>query len=41
MTLFPNSEVVAVTVTELWAAENVVVGDESATAVDTKGEVVV
>lgn len=40
VTLFPNSEVVVVTVTELWAAENVV-GDESATDVDTNGEVVV
>lgn len=41
VTLFLNSELVVGAVTELWAAEKVVVGDESATVVDTKGEVVV
>lgn len=39
-TLFLNSELVVGAVTELWAAENVAAGDESATVVDTKGEVV-
>lgn len=38
VTLFLNSELV-VAVTELWAAEKVAAGDESATVVDTKGKV--
>lgn len=40
MPLFLNSELVVGAVTELWAAEQVAAGDESATVVDTKGKVV-
>lgn len=40
VTLFLNSELVVGAVTELWAAEKVAAGDESAAVVDTKGEVV-
>ena len=40
MTLFLNSELVVGAGTELWAAEIVAAGDESATVVDTKGKVV-
>lgn len=39
VTLFLNSELVVGAVTELWAAEKVAAGDESATVVDTKGKV--
>lgn len=41
MTLFLNSVLFVGAVTELWTAEKVAAGDESATVVDTKDEVVV
>lgn len=40
VTLFLNSELVVGAVTEPWAAEKVGAADESATVVDTVGEVV-
>lgn len=39
VTLFLNSELVVGAVTELWAAEKVGATDETATVVDTEGEI--
>lgn len=41
LALFLNSEIVEGAVAELWTAEKVVAGDETATVVDIKDEVVV